>query len=98
MYVGETVAVITDIHANRPALDAVMARIADLRIDTVYCGGDLVGYGPTRTKSASSFASSASKPSTATTTTPSAETYTTVGARIATRTTARSDSSQLNGR
>jgi len=40
------IAVITDIHANLPALDAVLARIGDLEVDTVYCGGDLVGYGP----------------------------------------------------
>ena len=42
----ERVAVITDIHANLPALEAVLARIAELEIDAVYCGGDLVGYGP----------------------------------------------------
>jgi putative phosphoesterase len=42
----ESVAVITDIHSNRSALDATMSRIAELDIETVYCGGDLVGYGP----------------------------------------------------
>jgi putative phosphoesterase len=41
-----SVAVVTDIHANRPALDAALARIEELRIAQVYCGGDLVGYGP----------------------------------------------------
>jgi putative phosphoesterase len=40
------VAVITDLHANLPALQATLARIDDLGIDDVYCGGDLVGYGP----------------------------------------------------
>ena len=40
------VAVITDIHANLPALQAVLRRIDELGIDDVYCGGDLVGYGP----------------------------------------------------
>jgi putative phosphoesterase len=40
------VAVITDIHANRPALDATLAEIERLGVDAVYCGGDLVGYGP----------------------------------------------------
>jgi putative phosphoesterase len=40
------VAVITDIHGNLPALEAVLARIADLQITEIYCGGDLVGYGP----------------------------------------------------
>jgi putative phosphoesterase len=39
-------AVITDIHANLPALDAALARIEELGIEDVYCGGDLVGYGP----------------------------------------------------
>jgi putative phosphoesterase len=42
----ERVAVITDIHANLPALQAALARIDDLGIEAVYCGGDLVGYGP----------------------------------------------------
>ena len=43
---SESVAVITDIHANLPALEAALGRIEELRIETVYCGGDLVGYGP----------------------------------------------------
>ena len=42
----ERVAVITDIHANLPALEAVMAAIEWTDVDAVYCGGDLVGYGP----------------------------------------------------
>jgi putative phosphoesterase len=40
------VAVITDIHANLPALEAALSRIEHLGIERVYCGGDLVGYGP----------------------------------------------------
>jgi putative phosphoesterase len=40
------VAVITDIHANLAALEAVLARIESEAIDQIYCGGDLVGYGP----------------------------------------------------
>lgn len=40
------VAVITDIHGNLPALQAALARIDELGIETIYCGGDLVGYGP----------------------------------------------------
>ena len=40
------VAVITDIHANLPALRAALARIEELEIERVLCGGDLVGYGP----------------------------------------------------
>ncbi len=43
---GTRVAVITDIHGNLPALEAALARIEELGIDQVYCGGDLVGYGP----------------------------------------------------
>ncbi|MBA2626395.1 MAG: metallophosphoesterase family protein [Gemmatimonadales bacterium] len=41
-----SVALITDIHANLPALEAALAHIGGLGIETVYCGGDLVGYGP----------------------------------------------------
>jgi putative phosphoesterase len=40
------VAVITDIHANLPALRAALAAIDRIGADAVYCGGDLVGYGP----------------------------------------------------
>src|SRR4051794_13959578 len=42
----ERVAVITDIHANLIALEAVLARVDELAPDAIYCGGDLVGYGP----------------------------------------------------
>jgi putative phosphoesterase len=41
-----SIAVITDIHGNLPALEAALARIGELGIEQVYCGGDLVGYGP----------------------------------------------------
>jgi putative phosphoesterase len=44
--VVSAVAVITDIHANLPALEASLARIEELGIERTYCGGDLVGYGP----------------------------------------------------
>jgi putative phosphoesterase len=44
--VSDALAVITDIHANLPALRAALARIEELGIERVYCGGDLVGYGP----------------------------------------------------
>lgn len=40
------VAVITDIHANLPALEAVLGEIEVIGVDGLYCGGDLVGYGP----------------------------------------------------
>ena len=42
----DRVAVITDIHANMPALEAVLEAIERTDVDAVYCGGDLVGYGP----------------------------------------------------
>jgi putative phosphoesterase len=42
----DAVAVITDIHGNLPALQAALARIDELGIERIYCGGDLVGYGP----------------------------------------------------
>jgi putative phosphoesterase len=42
----DRVAVITDIHANLPALEAALDRIEALGIKRMYCGGDLVGYGP----------------------------------------------------
>jgi putative phosphoesterase len=44
--VVSAVAVITDIHGNLPALEAALARIEQLGVERVYCGGDLVGYGP----------------------------------------------------
>jgi predicted phosphodiesterase len=37
-------ALISDIHANLPALDAVLADIAAVSVDAVYHLGDLVGY------------------------------------------------------
>jgi diadenosine tetraphosphatase ApaH/serine/threonine PP2A family protein phosphatase len=40
------VAVISDIHANRHALDAVLEAVEAERPDTVWCLGDTVGYGP----------------------------------------------------
>ena len=40
------VAVVTDVHANLPALEAALAAIAEMEVDAIYCGGDLVGYGP----------------------------------------------------
>jgi putative phosphoesterase len=43
---SDRAAVITDIHANLPALEAALTRIDELGIERVYCGGDLVGYGP----------------------------------------------------
>ena len=39
----QRIAVITDIHANLPALQATLAALEALEPDRVYCGGDLVG-------------------------------------------------------
>ena len=39
------IALISDIHGNLPALDAVLADVAKQKPDAVYCLGDLVGYG-----------------------------------------------------
>ncbi|MFZ5833216.1 MAG: metallophosphoesterase family protein [Planctomycetota bacterium] len=39
-------ALISDIHSNIEALDAVLADIRQQGINEVYCLGDLVGYGP----------------------------------------------------
>jgi putative phosphoesterase len=44
--VSKRAAVVTDIHGNVPALEAALHRIDELGVDDVYCGGDLVGYGP----------------------------------------------------
>lgn len=38
------IALISDIHANLPALEAVLASIDSRKPDAVYCLGDLVGY------------------------------------------------------
>ena len=40
------VAIISDLHSNREALDAVLGHIDDLGLETIYCLGDVVGYGP----------------------------------------------------
>ena len=39
------IAVITDIHANLPALEAVLAAVEERGIERVWCLGDVVGYG-----------------------------------------------------
>jgi diadenosine tetraphosphatase ApaH/serine/threonine PP2A family protein phosphatase len=40
-----SVAVITDIHSNLPALEAVLADVDARGVDEVWCLGDVVGYG-----------------------------------------------------
>src|ERR1019366_3178712 len=39
-------AIISDIHANLPALEAVLADIATQHVDEIVCLGDICGYGP----------------------------------------------------
>jgi diadenosine tetraphosphatase ApaH/serine/threonine PP2A family protein phosphatase len=39
------VAAISDIHANRPALEAVLEAIGATGVEEIWCLGDLVGYG-----------------------------------------------------
>jgi diadenosine tetraphosphatase ApaH/serine/threonine PP2A family protein phosphatase len=40
------VAVVSDIHANLPALEAVLSAIDEASPDEIWCLGDVVGYGP----------------------------------------------------
>ena len=40
------IAVISDIHGNLEALEAVLADIQTLNVDQIICLGDIVGYGP----------------------------------------------------
>lgn len=39
------VAVLSDIHSNRQALEAVLAAVAETDVEEVWCLGDMVGYG-----------------------------------------------------
>ena len=39
-------AIVSDIHGNLEALDAVMDDIADQNVDEIFCLGDVIGYGP----------------------------------------------------
>lgn len=39
-------AIISDIHGNLEGLKAVLAHIQEQKIETIYCLGDIVGYGP----------------------------------------------------
>lgn len=40
------IALISDLHSNREALDAVFADIETREVEKIYCLGDVVGYGP----------------------------------------------------
>jgi len=39
-------AILSDIHGNLEALEAVLADVASVGVDSIYCLGDIVGYGP----------------------------------------------------
>lgn len=39
-------AILSDIHGNLEALEAVLADVADQGVPTIYCLGDIIGYGP----------------------------------------------------
>jgi len=39
-------AIVSDIHGNLEALEAVLADISHAGVDSIYCLGDIVGYGP----------------------------------------------------
>src|SRR6188508_206202 len=40
------IAILSDIHANREALDAVLETVGGLDVDEIVLLGDIVGYGP----------------------------------------------------
>jgi predicted phosphodiesterase len=40
------IALISDVHANLPALEAVMADARAVRAETYVCAGDVIGFGP----------------------------------------------------
>ena len=40
------IAIVSDIHANLEAFQAVLADIRAQDIKTIYCLGDIIGYGP----------------------------------------------------
>ncbi len=40
------VLVVSDIHGNRTALESVLEDASHLEYGTVWCLGDIVGYGP----------------------------------------------------
>ena len=39
------IALLSDVHGNRPAFEAVLAAIGDAQVEEIWCLGDLVGYG-----------------------------------------------------
>lgn len=43
---GMRLALISDVHGNLPALQAVLADIDRIGVDAIFCLGDTIGYGP----------------------------------------------------
>src|ERR671925_1693817 len=39
------IAMLSDVHGNRPAFEAVLAAIEEAAVEELWCLGDLVGYG-----------------------------------------------------
>jgi diadenosine tetraphosphatase ApaH/serine/threonine PP2A family protein phosphatase len=39
------IAMLSDVHGNRPAFEAVLTAIDELQVEEIWCLGDLVGYG-----------------------------------------------------
>ena len=39
------IALLSDVHGNLPAFEAVLADVDDAGVDEIWCLGDLVGYG-----------------------------------------------------
>src|SRR6185295_10532890 len=46
LYTVSVKAIISDIHGNLEALQAVLGDIEKHQVDEIYCLGDVVGYGP----------------------------------------------------
>ncbi len=46
LHCGVIIGVISDVHANVIALEAVLGELRQKKVDTILCLGDLVGYGP----------------------------------------------------
>jgi predicted phosphodiesterase len=40
------IGIFSDVHANLPALEAVLKALSEAHVDVMYCLGDTVGYGP----------------------------------------------------
>ncbi len=49
-YVSMQVAVLSDIHGNLPALEAVLADVSETGVEELWCLGDVVGYGASPTE------------------------------------------------